>query len=201
MTDYYDVRLKQRRHQMLLQDPQLLRQPRACWRIRRALSGSRRSLTLRSSCISPRRPVCATHSRTLGPTRCQCHRHLQRDGGGAAIEGAASADGVDLIRLWRQRGHALHRDARRLTRSSRSTRQPRRRPRAWAMPMRICGTCPQPCSASSPSMAPGGDRTWPYFKFVDAILDDRPIDIYNHGDMYRDFTYVDDLVRGHSPAH
>jgi UDP-glucuronate 4-epimerase len=34
------------------------------------------------------------------------------------------------------------------------------------------------------------------FKFVDAILDERPIDIYNHGDMYRDFTYVDDLVRG-----
>ena len=34
------------------------------------------------------------------------------------------------------------------------------------------------------------------FKFVDAILDDRPIDIYNNGEMYRDFTYVDDLVRG-----
>lgn len=34
------------------------------------------------------------------------------------------------------------------------------------------------------------------FKFVDAILDGRPIDIYNHGDMYRDFTYVGDLVRG-----
>ena len=34
------------------------------------------------------------------------------------------------------------------------------------------------------------------YKFVDAILDDRPIAIYNHGDMYRDFTYVDDLVRG-----
>ncbi|ALC12101.1 UDP-glucuronate 5-epimerase [Sphingopyxis sp. 113P3] len=33
------------------------------------------------------------------------------------------------------------------------------------------------------------------FKFVDAILDGKPIDIYNHGDMYRDFTYVDDLVR------
>lgn len=33
------------------------------------------------------------------------------------------------------------------------------------------------------------------FKFVDAILDGRPIDIYNHGDMYRDFTYVTDLVR------
>ncbi|MEC9158244.1 MAG: SDR family NAD(P)-dependent oxidoreductase, partial [Planctomycetota bacterium] len=34
------------------------------------------------------------------------------------------------------------------------------------------------------------------YKFVDAILDDRPIDIYNNGDMYRDFTYVGDLVRG-----
>ena len=34
------------------------------------------------------------------------------------------------------------------------------------------------------------------YKFVDAILDDRPIDIYNHGDMYRDFTFVKDLVRG-----
>lgn len=33
------------------------------------------------------------------------------------------------------------------------------------------------------------------FKFVAAILEDRPIDIYNNGDMYRDFTYVDDLVR------
>ncbi|KTE17785.1 NAD-dependent epimerase/dehydratase family protein [Sphingopyxis sp. H115] len=33
------------------------------------------------------------------------------------------------------------------------------------------------------------------FKFVDAILDGKPIDIYNHGDMYRDFTHVTDLVR------
>lgn len=34
------------------------------------------------------------------------------------------------------------------------------------------------------------------YRFVDGILDGRPIDIYNHGEMYRDFTYVDDLVRG-----
>ena len=27
------------------------------------------------------------------------------------------------------------------------------------------------------------------------MLDGRPIDIYNNGDMFRDFTYVDDLVR------
>lgn len=35
-----------------------------------------------------------------------------------------------------------------------------------------------------------------YFKFTDAILNDRPIDVYNNGDMYRDFTYVDDLAQG-----
>lgn len=35
-----------------------------------------------------------------------------------------------------------------------------------------------------------------YFKFVDAILNDRPIDVYNHGQMWRDFTSVDDLVEG-----
>lgn len=34
------------------------------------------------------------------------------------------------------------------------------------------------------------------YKFVAAMIEDNPIDIYNHGDMYRDFTYVDDLVRG-----
>jgi len=43
---------------------------------------------------------------------------------------------------------------------------------------------------------PWGRPDLALFKFVDAILDNRPIDIYNHGDMYRDFTYVDDLVRG-----
>ena len=43
---------------------------------------------------------------------------------------------------------------------------------------------------------PWGRPDLALFKFVDAILDGRPIDIYNHGDMYRDFTYVDDLVRG-----
>lgn len=42
---------------------------------------------------------------------------------------------------------------------------------------------------------PWGRPDLALYKFVDAILDDRPIDIYNRGDMYRDFTYVDDLVR------
>ena len=33
------------------------------------------------------------------------------------------------------------------------------------------------------------------YKFVDAMLAGRAIDIYNHGDMYRDFTHVNDLAK------
>jgi UDP-glucuronate 4-epimerase len=43
---------------------------------------------------------------------------------------------------------------------------------------------------------PWGRPDMALFKFVDAIIEGRPIDIYNNGNMYRDFTYVDDLVAG-----
>ena len=39
-----------------------------------------------------------------------------------------------------------------------------------------------------PDMAP--------FKFTDRIMKGQPIDVYNHGRMRRDFTYVEDLVEG-----
>ena len=42
---------------------------------------------------------------------------------------------------------------------------------------------------------PWGRPDMALFKFVAAMLDGRPIDIYNHGQMVRDFTYVGDLVR------
>jgi UDP-glucuronate 4-epimerase len=35
-----------------------------------------------------------------------------------------------------------------------------------------------------------------YFKFVQAIEQGRAIDVYNFGDMQRDFTYIDDIVEG-----
>lgn len=39
-----------------------------------------------------------------------------------------------------------------------------------------------------PDMAP--------FKFTKAILEGKTIEVYNNGDMYRDFTYIDDIVEG-----
>jgi UDP-glucuronate 4-epimerase len=34
------------------------------------------------------------------------------------------------------------------------------------------------------------------FKFTKAILEGKPIDVYNNGNMKRDFTYIDDIVDG-----
>lgn len=41
---------------------------------------------------------------------------------------------------------------------------------------------------------PWGRPDMALFKFVDATLKDRPIDVYNGGDMTRDFTFIDDLI-------
>ena len=43
---------------------------------------------------------------------------------------------------------------------------------------------------------PWGRPDMALFKFTKAILSGDPIDVYNNGDMSRDFTYIDDLVKG-----
>ena len=41
---------------------------------------------------------------------------------------------------------------------------------------------------------PWGRPDMALFKFTKAILENKPVDIYNHGNMVRDFTYIDDVV-------
>ncbi len=43
---------------------------------------------------------------------------------------------------------------------------------------------------------PWGRPDMAYYSFTKAILEGQPIDVFNHGDMKRDFTYVDDIVEG-----
>lgn len=43
---------------------------------------------------------------------------------------------------------------------------------------------------------PWGRPDMAYFKFVNAIASGQPIQVYNHGKMQRDFTYIDDVVEG-----
>ncbi len=43
---------------------------------------------------------------------------------------------------------------------------------------------------------PWGRPDMALFLFTKAILEDKPIKVFNHGDMVRDFTYIDDIVEG-----
>lgn len=43
---------------------------------------------------------------------------------------------------------------------------------------------------------PWGRPDMAIFSFTKAILEGRPIDVFNHGKMQRDFTYIDDIVEG-----
>ena len=43
---------------------------------------------------------------------------------------------------------------------------------------------------------PWGRPDMAYFKFVKNIYDGKPIEIFGQGKMYRDFTYIDDIIEG-----
>jgi UDP-glucuronate 4-epimerase len=43
---------------------------------------------------------------------------------------------------------------------------------------------------------PWGRPDMALFLFTKAILEDRPIQVFNHGKMQRDFTYIDDIIEG-----
>lgn len=43
---------------------------------------------------------------------------------------------------------------------------------------------------------PLGRPDMAYFKFAEKILNNEPIEIFNNGELYRDFTYIDDIVKG-----
>ncbi|PTQ99328.1 UDP-glucuronate 4-epimerase [Mucilaginibacter yixingensis] len=52
---------------------------------------------------------------------------------------------------------------------------------------------------------PWGRPDMAYFSFSEAILNQKPIQVFNNGKMKRDFTYIDDIVKGivnvmHAPA-
>ena len=61
--------------------------------------------------------------------------------------------------------------------------------------MRICTGYRKPAFASSPFTDHGAAQTWQR-TFSLQISTNQPIDVFNYGDMQRDFTFVDDIVQG-----
>ena len=60
----------------------------------------------------------------------------------------------------------------------------------------ISSACRRRACASSPSTGRGAGPTWRCSCSRAAILAGEPIDVFNHGQHARDFTYIDDIVEG-----
>lgn len=195
MTDYYDVRLKERRHQMLLQSPGFsciqgtIEDAEALMQFARkeapdvivhlaAQAGVRYSLE------NPRAYIDTNVTGTFNVMECARElkvRHL-------LMASTSSVYGAN-------------------------TQMPYAEVHKADLPMTIYAATKKANEAMGHSYAhlwdlpvtmfrfftvygPWGRPDMALFKFTKGILEGTPIDIYNHGEMFRDFTYVTDLVRG-----
>ena len=193
MTAYYDVTLKQRRHQMLMQSPGF-----------RAVEGLVETPDLVASLMEDADAVI----------------HLAAQAGVRySIDAPRSYVTANLIGTHEVLEAARHAKPAHLLMASTSsvyganTAMPYAETHAADHPMSFYAATKKANEAMAHSYAhlyaipttmfrfftvygPWGRPDMALFKFVKAILAGEPIDIYNHGDMRRDFTYVDDLVEG-----
>ncbi|NCO87841.1 MAG: NAD-dependent epimerase/dehydratase family protein [Rhodobacterales bacterium] len=194
MSDYYDVRLKQRRHQMLLQQPgfsmteALLEDQGTLDRVADAFAPDvivhlAAQAGVRYSLENPRAyldsNVIGTFNVMEAARRLKV-RHL-------LMASTSSVYGANTLMPFVETEKA---DTA-LTIYAATKKANESMAHAWAH----LHDLPITMFRFFTVYGPWGRPDLALYKFVDAILDGRPIDIYNHGDMYRDFTYVDDLVR------
>ena len=195
MTDYYDVRLKQRRHQMLLQNQHfsahvgmlkdfdrlralaLVEQPDAIVHLA-AQAGVRYSLE------NPRAYVEANLLGTFNVM--ECARELAV--GHLLMASTSSVYGANEALPFTERDKAdtpltLYAATKKATEAMGHSYA-----HLWNLPVTMFRFFTVYGPWGRPDMA--------LFKFTKGILEGSPIDIYNHGEMWRDFTYVTDLVRG-----
>ena len=194
MTDYYDVQIKQRRHQMLLQNQHfmahvgmledfdtlhrlmLAEQPDVIVHLA-AQAGVRYSLE------NPRAYIDANIIGTFNVM--ECARELAVDhllmASTSSVYGASEEMPFDeLERVETQMTfYAATKKANESMGHSYA--------HLWNLPTTMFRFFTVYGPWGRPDMA--------LFKFTKGILNGEPIDIYNHGEMYRDFTYVTDLVR------
>ncbi|HWJ39029.1 MAG TPA: GDP-mannose 4,6-dehydratase [Sphingomicrobium sp.] len=194
MTDYYDVRLKQRRHQMLLQKPgfaategrledeELLRrtiadfQPDAIVHLA-AQAGVRYSLEQPRTYVDSN--VVGTFN-ILEIARSLGTKHL-------LIASTSSVYGANTEMPFDEREKADTQLSIYAATKKAGESMAHSYAHLFEIPITMFRFFTVYGTWGRPDLA--------LFKFVDAILDGRPIDVYNHGDMERDFTYVADLVR------
>lgn len=195
LTDYYDVALKERRHEMLLQHPHfsckvgmledlgtlhalaMEAQPDAIVHLA-AQAGVRYSLE------NPRAYVDANLVGTFNVM--ECARELGVDHLMMASTSSVYGANEDMPFSEREKcDHPLT-----LYAATKKANE------AMAHSYAHLWNLPTTCFRFFTVYGPWGRPDMALFKFTRGILEGTPIDIYNQGEMYRDFTYVTDLVRG-----
>lgn len=194
MTDYYDIALKQRRHQILLEKPgfaateAMLEDERSLWQAAEAFAPDSiihlaAQAGVRYSLENPRAYIDSNIVGTLNVIEAARQlnvRHL-------LMASTSSVYGANLDMPFCEGDKAdtqltIYAASKKATESMAHAYS-----HLWGLPTTMF--------RFFTVYGPWGRPDLALFKFVDAILDQRPIDIYNNGEMYRDFTYVDDLVR------
>lgn len=195
MTDYYDVTLKQRRHQMLLQDP---------------------NFTAHELRLEEADAVMALIT-DFAPTSIV---HLAGQAGVRySLENPRAYLDSNLVGTFNVMEAARVNEVDHLLMASTSsvyganTEMPFAETHKVDTPLTFYAATKKANEAMSHSYAhlwnlpttmfrfftvygPWGRPDMALYKFTKGIIEGTPIDIYNHGEMFRDFTYVEDLVRG-----
>jgi len=195
MTDYYDVRLKQRRHQMLLQHPNftcaeglledfdklhalaMAEKPDVIVHLA-AQAGVRYSLE------NPRAYVDANLVGAFNVM--ECARELQVDH--LLMASTSSVYGA-VTEMPFHEGQKVDTPLTLYAATKKANE-------AMAHSYAHLWTLPTTMFRFFTVYGPWGRPDMALFKFTRGILEGTPIEIYNDGEMYRDFTYVADLVRG-----
>ena len=195
ITDYYDIRLKQRRHQILAQNPHFS-----------ATEAMLEDAGGLSRAVSEFRPEVIVHLAAQAGVRYSLENpraYIEANVVGTfnLIE-AAQAVGVQHLMM-----------ASTSSVYGANEQMPFRETDKADTPLTIYAATKKATEAIGHAWAhihdlpvtmfrfftvygPWGRPDMALFKFTRGIIEGTPIDIYNRGEMWRDFTYVDDLVRG-----
>ena len=195
MTDYYDVSLKQRRHAMLLQNPHF-----------RCVTGMLEDEDLVMQTVADAEPDVIVHLAAQAGVRY-------------SLENPRAYVDANLVGTFNVMEAAREHTVDHLLMASTSsvyggnTEMPFDETQKTDLPLTLYAATKKANEAMAPSYAhlwklpvtmfrfftvygPYGRPDMALFKFIKAARAGEAIDIYNHGKMARDFTYVTDLVRG-----
>lgn len=195
MTDYYDVTLKQRRHQMLLQNEGFT-----------ATEGMLEDLELYDQMADEFEPDIIVHLAAQAGVRYSLENpraYIDSNVVGTFnVMEAARRHAVDHLLMASTSSVYGANDEMPFTETEKADTQltiyaaTKKANEAMAHSYAHLWNIPSTMFRFFTVYGPWGRPDMALFKFTKGIIDGTPIDIYNNGDMFRDFTYVEDLVRG-----